>query len=185
MIFPLSVTLQTPRSIATSGRAQLTTIEQCLEASKLLHPMQWEGYVVRDAAFRRLKVKSPQYVAMAHIKDHLTGRRLLEIVRANESDEFLTYFPEFRPAYETVKRAYENLCAEADADYARLRDIAVQKAFAAAALKTRCSSAVFALRAGKFRAAKEFFAAATFPSIERVLGLDLVGMIVTSLDEGG
>ena len=158
----------------------LTTIEQCIEASKLLHPMQGEGYVVRDAEFRRLKVKSPQYVAMAHTKDHLTGRRLLEIVRANESDEFLTYFPEFRPAYEKVKQSFEALCAEADADYAKLREIGDPKTFAAESLKTRSSAAVFSLRSGKSASAKAFFAATTFPAVERALGLDLVGMVVTS-----
>jgi hypothetical protein len=165
---------------ACVGEFPLTTIEQCLEASKLLHPMQGEGYVVRDAAFRRLKVKSPQYVAMAHIKDHLTGRRLLEIVRANESSEFLAYFPEFRPAYEKVKQTFESLCAEVEGDFARLKEIPDAKAFAAEALKTRSSGAVFALRSRKSSSAKEFFATTTFPAVERALGLDLVGMIVNA-----
>ena len=155
----------------------LTCVEDCLAAAKSLSPKVGEGYVVRDAHFRRVKVKSPQYVALAHLKEGMTGRRILEIVRANESDEFLTYFPEFRPAYEAVRREYDSLCGALEADYARLRDAREQKAFAAGASNTRCSSPLFAMRSGKCRSVREFFAAATIQSVERALAMDLDALV--------
>jgi hypothetical protein len=156
----------------------LATIEQCLDAAKDLTPMRGEGYVVRDAAFARVKVKSPRYVALAHLKDAMTGRRLLEIIRANESDEFLTYFPEFVPAYQAVQREYAALCDGLEADYARLRTIADQKTFAAQACQTRCSSPLFSLRGGKCRSVREFFAGCTIQTLERAMRIDLASLIV-------
>lgn len=158
----------------------LSTIDDCLAAAAELRPTHGEGYVVRDAAFRRVKVKSPHYVALAHIKEAMTGRRLLEIVRANESDEFLAYFPEFRPAYDAARAAFDVLCAELEADYHRLSSIPDQRAFAAEAAKTRCSSPLFALRAGKAPNVRAFFASATIQLLERALGVDPA----TFLDRG-
>ena len=164
------------------GIHPLTCVEEFVEAAKALSPMRGEGYIVRDAAFRRVKVKSPQYVALAHLKDAMTGRRLLEIVRANESDEFLSYFPEFRPAYQAVKREYDTLCDTLEADFARLRGLGDQKAFAAEASGTRCSSPLFAMRAGKATSVREFFAGATIQSLERAIGVDLANLITPSPD---
>ena len=155
----------------------LGCLDDCVEAAKTLSPMRGEGYVVRDAAFNRVKVKSPQYVTLAHLKDAMTGRRLLEIVRANESDEFLSYFPEFRPAYEAVRRKYDALCDGLEAEFLRLRPIPDQKSFAAEATKARCSSPLFALRAGKAASVREFFAGATIQSLERASGIDLSALV--------
>jgi hypothetical protein len=156
----------------------LATVDQCLEAAKDLQPMHAEGYVVCDAAFRRVKIKSPRYVALAHLKEAMTGRRLLEIVRANESEEFLAYFPEFRPAYDTVRGHYQTMCHEIEADFLRLRDIPDQKAFAAEAQKTRCSAPLFSLRSGKYRSVREHFAGCTIQAVERALGIDLAALLV-------
>jgi hypothetical protein len=155
----------------------LTCAADCLDAARAIDPMRGEGYVVRDAAFNRVKVKSPRYVALAHLKGGMTGRRLLELIRTNESEEFLSYFPEFRPAYDAVRQAYDALCDGLEADYARLGGLSDQKAFAAEALKTRCSSPLFAMRGGKAQSVRAFFAAATPQSVERALGLDLDALI--------
>jgi hypothetical protein len=167
------------------GTHPLTCLDDCLEAAKSLSPMRGEGYVVRDAAFNRVKVKSPQYVALAHLKDAMTGRRLLEIVRDNESDEFLSYFPEFRPAFDAVRREYDALCDALEADFARLRHIPDQKSFAAEAARTRCSSPLFALRAGKAASVRAFFAGATIQSLERAIGLHLSTLIQPTGEEPG
>jgi hypothetical protein len=163
----------------------LTCLDECLGAARALSPMRGEGYVVRDASFARVKVKSPQYVALAHLKDAMTGRRLLEIVRANESDEFLGYFPEFRPAYAAVQREYDTLCDGLEADFARLRDVPDQRAFAAEAARTRWSAPLFAMRAGKAASVREFFAGATIQSVERAIGTDLSALVAPATDEGG
>ena len=153
------------------GTHPLATLDQILSAAAEIDPFRAEGYVVCDAAFRRVKVKAPAYVAMAHLKDSLSPRRMLDVVRTGESDEFLSYFPELRPTYDTVKAKVDALCDETDADYARLADVTDPKAFAAAALASRWSSALFARRSGKCDSARAFAATCTRQAIERALGV--------------
>ncbi len=148
----------------------LATLADCLSAADAIDPFRAEGYVVCDAAFHRVKVKAPQYVAMAHLKDSLSPRRMLDVVRANESDEFLSYFPELRPTYDAVKAKFDRLCDETDAEYARLAGVTDPRAFAADALKARWSSALFARRSGKCESARAFAAGATRQAVERALG---------------
>ena len=71
----------------------LTTLDHILTAAAALDPFRAEGYVVCDAAFNRVKVKAPAYVAMAHLKDSLSPRRLLDVIRTGESDEFPQLLP--------------------------------------------------------------------------------------------
>ena len=85
------------------------TIEAIVHNVGQLDPIKSEGYVVVDAEFNRIKVKSPQYVALHHMRDTLSPRRMLEVIRANEGDEFLTYFPEFQELYDETKLAYNKL----------------------------------------------------------------------------
>jgi len=40
---------------------------EVVSASKKLNPALAEGFVVCDANFNRLKIKSPSYVALAHL----------------------------------------------------------------------------------------------------------------------
>jgi hypothetical protein len=148
----------------------LSTMDQILSAAGEIDPFKAEGYVVCDAAFHRVKVKAPAYVAMAHLKDSLSPRRMLDVIRAGESDEFLSYFPELRPTYDVVKAKVDALCDAVDADYARLASITEQRDFAAAALQSRWSSALFARRAGKCDSARAFAATCTRQAIERALG---------------
>jgi hypothetical protein len=148
----------------------LGSVHDCLKAAEVMNPLECEGYVVRDDAFRRIKIKCPQYVALAHMKESMTVRRLLEIIRSNESDEFLSYFPEWRSPYERVRARFDELCSELLANFERIKHIPDQKAFAAEAAKARFSSPLFALRAGKCKTVREFLAQCTLPAVERAVG---------------
>ncbi len=144
-----------------------------LTSCNAINPLECEGYIAVDRNFNRIKIKSPQYVALAHTKDSMSARSMMQIIRANESDEFLNYFPEFRPLYDDLRGKFDALCKGLDNAYEGIRDIADQKLFAAEAVKTRCSSALFAMRKGTCKTAREYFATCTFPSLERTLGIDL------------
>lgn len=150
---------------------RLGTIEDIVRSAAEIDPMEGEGYVVSDAAFNRIKVKSPQYVALAHIKDNLSLRRLLEIIRVNESAEFLTYFPEFEEEYYDVKGRYDMLVEETESFYNEIKDIEEQKAFAAEATTKKYSGALFALRANKTNSLQEFFANMHIKNLEKMLGI--------------
>ena len=86
----------------------ITNIDQCVAASKVL-PEDAEGYVVVDANFNRVKVKSPRYVQLHYMSgnQNWSGRRVLEIFLANEVSEYIAYFPLFKAAFDVVKAKYE------------------------------------------------------------------------------
>lgn len=91
----------------------IKTIDQCVAASKVL-PEDAEGYVVVDANFNRVKVKSPRYVQLHYMagNQNWSGRRVLEILLANEVSEYVTYFPRFKAAFDVVKAKYEAYMGE-------------------------------------------------------------------------
>ena len=76
--------------------------------------MLFRSFVVCDKNFNRVKVKSPTYVALHHMKNNnvLSYARGIEIVRGNELDEVLTYFPEFAEHLHKIKADYEAFVAE-------------------------------------------------------------------------
>jgi hypothetical protein len=149
---------------------RLRSIDAIIEAATALNPMQSEGFVVRDAGFNRIKVKSPQYVALSHMKEQFSARRMLEVVRANESDEFISYFPEMKPLYEAAKRRFESLVHELETNWERIAGIRNRKEFAESAVKTRCPSALFAMLDGKTTSIRHFLAGAGLQVVERAVG---------------
>lgn len=68
-----------------------------------------EGYVVKDKNYKRIKVKSPAYVAVHHLITGMNDRKLLELLRTNEIDEFLTYFPEYKKYIEELSKKIKML----------------------------------------------------------------------------
>lgn len=71
------------------------TLEHALEASQGLKDLD-EGYVLVDMhTAKRIKIKSPAYVAVHHLRgEGLNPKRVKELVLTNEQDEYLKYFPE-------------------------------------------------------------------------------------------
>jgi hypothetical protein len=47
---------------------KIQTLTEALEAARALSPVESEGFVVQDATFNRVKIKSPQYVAISSIQ---------------------------------------------------------------------------------------------------------------------
>ena len=76
---------------------ELQSESAVVAAARRLNPVAQEGFVAVDASWRRMKIKSAGYVAIHHLKERpggsFTARRLIEIARNNEGDEFLAYFP--------------------------------------------------------------------------------------------
>ncbi len=85
---------------------KFNSIEEVIHNAGQLEPINNEGYIVVDSHFNRVKVKSPAYVALHYLRDTLSPRRMLEIVRANESEEFLNYFEEYKNVHQEIKSKY-------------------------------------------------------------------------------
>lgn len=57
-------------------------------------PFSEEGYVVVDKDCNRVKIKNPLYVAAHHLKSKTSAYHIMDIIKANEVDEYLATFPE-------------------------------------------------------------------------------------------
>jgi hypothetical protein len=90
-----------------------SSLQEVITAAKKLDPSLEEGFVVCDAKFNRVKVKSPQYVALSLMNVYdsksLNYNHMTKIVRTHEGSEFLSYFPSYEPLYRVVSETYKIL----------------------------------------------------------------------------
>jgi hypothetical protein len=154
----------------------LTTWDEVLDAAKTLNPMESEGYIICDAQFRRVKVKSPQYVAIAHLRDGFSTRRMIEIVRTNEGSEFLNYFPEWTELYQDIQSRFQKLIQEIEAADRQYAGIENQKDFALAVKDLPYSGLLFSRRAGKIESIAAGLQATTISKLESLMGTDFVDL---------
>ena len=87
---------------------QLKSVEDCIAAAKVL-PDDEEGYVVCDANFNRIKIKSPRYVQLHYMAGNQiwSASRVIDIIRDNEVSEYVAYFPRFKVAFDEIKDKYD------------------------------------------------------------------------------
>lgn len=69
-------------------------------------PEGHEGIVVRDENGERVKIKTLLYFQMHKAKNNgvITLERIVDLIRANDHYEFLSYFPEYQSIFDDVKR---------------------------------------------------------------------------------
>ncbi len=127
----------------------LGSFEDIAASFEHINPLSQEGYVVVDKYFNRVKVKHPGYVALHHAKDGMSTKAFIDIVRNGERSEVLAAFPEFQKDFDDVEAKFDDFVADVWKEHNALLGIAGQKDFALEAVKTRCSSALFAVRSGK------------------------------------
>lgn len=152
----------------------LTNWDEVVAFAKTRDPMDAEGFVVCDSNYNRVKVKSPQYVAVAHMKDGFTTRRLLEIVRTNENSEFLSYYPEYKDLYYEIRIKYERLVGKIEGFYEAIKHIDDRKKFASHATTQKFSGTLFNLKFNKIDNVKESLAEMNLRQLEQWLGMKSV-----------
>jgi len=152
----------------------LTTLSEALAWAETLQPNASEGCVVRsakvDGVFPRVKIKAPKYVLLHHVANGNSPKRLLELVRRNESAEWLAYFENLRGEHDAIKARYEALISEVETFYAPIKDLPSQKDFAGHATKTRFSGLLFNLRKGV--SVRTSLAKLSIDSVCFLLGID-------------
>lgn len=126
----------------------LSSLGEILASFSEISPMSQEGYVVVDAAFRRIKIKHPGYVALHHAKDGLGPRAFIEIARTGEEGEVASAFPELRPLIDDARARYAAFRAAVREAYGPIAGIEAQKDFAREALRTPYSAPLFQMRKG-------------------------------------
>lgn len=157
----------------------LNNADSIIASLKDVSPVSMEGYVVRSntrdeyGGWTRLKIKSPQYVALHHIRDQWGPRRIVEIIRQCEVAEILTAFPEWANDFNASQKLYDALVDSTISIYESIKHIENQKEFALAvqASSTPISGALYSLRAGKITSVKQYIADMNIASLMRILGL--------------
>jgi hypothetical protein len=112
-----------------------------------------EGYVIafpsKEGSHRRLKVKNPAYLAIAHMVTAPTERNFMDLVRTGAADEFLVYYPEYTDNIKRLSAGLQRVAEIVRRDYVDLDSIKDRKSFAIEAVKRRYPSVLFAMRDGK------------------------------------
>lgn len=157
-ISPCDASALLRNSIPAVREFSLRTLDEIHASFVTMSPLSQEGYVVVDNAHRRIKVKHPGYVALHHAKDGMTEKAIVDIARKGETSEVLTAFPEYRRMVNDAAQQIDTIITKIEAAYAPIADIAAQKDFAAYALSTPFSAALFAIRAKKARSARCYVA---------------------------
>ena len=139
-----------------------------------LDPMQSEGFVVVDSSFKRVKIKSPKYVALHRCIDNLSPRRMLEIITLNEQTEFLAYFPEFKEIYDIINNKLKKLINDAEIFYNNYKHIENQKEFALAIQNSKYKGACFSVRAQKAKSFKDYYYSMHIHNLEDLLELKVL-----------
>ena len=81
----------------------LETLEECLSYVKSMTKDE-EGFVVRDKYDNRVKIKSPEYLMAAHLRNNgaITTTRILRMMQNNMIDDFVAYCPAYKDRVQEV-----------------------------------------------------------------------------------
>lgn len=76
---------------------KLTSLNDCLDYVATMTKDE-EGFVIRDADFNRMKLKSPEYLMAFHMRNNgiITVRRIIEMCKNDTLDDFMAYCPDYR-----------------------------------------------------------------------------------------
>ena len=98
----------------------LKTLEDCLAYVKTMDKNE-EGFVVKDAAFHRIKIKSPEYLLAFRSKNNgvLSTKRIIKMIREESIDDLLAYCPEYKERVDIVINKYKILIHSFEEEYQR------------------------------------------------------------------
>ena len=93
----------------------LNTLDDCIRITENFGWNQ-EGFVVCDAQFNRVKIKSPAYVMAHYARNNniITRKHLIKIITSNEVAEFLCYAEDYKEELEKVQNLMKAFCKVGD-----------------------------------------------------------------------
>jgi hypothetical protein len=127
----------------------LSSLDACLKAAEKLNPLEHEGYVAVDDNFNRVKIKSPAYVAIHHIKDSCSLAKMAIVIKNGEYEEFLIAlqsYPLVLEQFNKLVEHYKDVVNECNENYLRIKDVGDQKGFALFACAYPYSTVLFSMR---------------------------------------
>ena len=136
----------------------ISTIEDCLEAAKNLDKYH-EGFVVVDSRWRRVKVKSPLYVAIHHLLNNISSeRRVIDLIVSGEDAEVVSYFPEYTDMFNSMRERIDRFIAHNERELETINNAgyASKKELAEYVTQTLCPACLFFVINGKSKSIKDF-----------------------------
>lgn len=111
----------------------LETLEECLAYVKSMTKNE-EGFVVCDKNFNRVKIKSPEYLMAAHLRNNgaITTKRIINMIKNNMIDDFLAYCPAYIGMVDDIVEQLDCLCCELMYSWTKVAHIEDRKEFAEA-----------------------------------------------------
>lgn len=137
--------IRLPTTYTAASGAELVTMANSL-------PGLQEGFVVVNNKTReRVKIKSLTYVQLHHLRGEGVPSmgRMMTLVLQGETEEVLTYFPEFQQYITPIEQALEAMLGDAEQLYAASLHLESQKDFALAVKDSRVAPVLFKARATK------------------------------------
>lgn len=126
----------------------LKNIDQINDLLKDKSPFVQEGFIVVDKFWKRAKVKSSAYVRAHHLKSTFSTKNCLTLELKNETEELLTYFPEFKQEIERIRFNISEFEQKSLELYNQIKDLPTQKDFALEATKHKCKGFLFLYKKG-------------------------------------
>jgi len=148
--------------------------EEVLDNVANMNGLEQEGFVVCDRNFNRVKVKCKDYVRLHYVVSGMTTRKMLQIIQKAESEEWLVHFGEWRKIHNQIKAVYERAITETEELWKRFGNIKEQKVFAMHIKDLKHFSALFSIRSGKARNARDFYSKMHIKRLEEFLNLQNV-----------
>lgn len=151
----------------------ISSITECLAAAEALDPIQQEGFVVVDGMYNRVKIKSPRYVILHHLKGESTPRRAIELWQTGDTSELLLHFPEMATAITGIQGQLDDIAQRVanEHDEAKCRSFD-RKSYASMAKRYPFSAVMFRMLTDGVEgveAAKQIMRTSSTASLERLM----------------
>jgi len=136
----------------------ISTVEDCIEAAKNLDKYH-EGFVVVDNCWRRVKVKSPLYVAIHHLLNNISSEgRIIDLIVSGEDAEVVSYFPEYADMFNSMRERIDRFIAHNEQELEKINNAGypTKKELAEYVLQTICPPCLFFVINGKSKSIRDF-----------------------------
>jgi hypothetical protein len=102
--------------------------------------------IIKEKFRNNNKIKNPKYVIIHHLKEGISQKKILDLIRSGENEEFLTYFPEYEAEFNLLKDSFEKIVFDLNELWLKTKNISDQKDFALSIKESKLSSVLFKIR---------------------------------------
>lgn len=135
----------------------ITSLQEAIDVAATFD-FKKEGFVVKDANYNRIKIKSTAWLRAHHmVNNHsFSLERILDLIITGEDEEFLSYYPVYQDAFNVVRREYNyilmmvNLTAEVAKGIISDRKVKSKKEFVNIVKYTKYPFIAYAVYDGKY-----------------------------------